>query len=413
MPTRIPNQPAPVRALLLRIHGCLCIVTFLVAMPAYAQVDFGGTADFAIMKAGEESSYVRNGIFNEFRHAHLELHQLNLFAFASPGPAFSFTGRLQFDNKGNSVAPPSLTLAMLDWTPENRPYQFTIGRFINPVGLYPRRQLEVDNLFGEGPLLYRYFVNISDRRGYWPLSGTTNIYGDGDVGLPSQYYGGYTTGGMVTWTLTPNKLALQLALTNATPASTVDQTNQENVAVLARLAIQPSIFWQQGFSIAYGSFMQADDLNAIADDLQRYRQLVLNTDFIFGYTYFEVSGELAYTRWKVPSFRNDAFVETTGGSLATFTPEQFGGYVDFKYEPPKLTGSYWALRAEYLFFPTVENPVNTVEEDWEDDVLQLSVAWGYKLSRSVLFKLSYAYLTINDLPSTDTYAARAFLSVGF
>lgn len=396
----------------------LSLVTLVFAMlgaptSVQAQIDFGGTADLAIIKGGSESLYVRNGIFNEFRHAHLQLHQLNLFAFANPAPVFSFTGRLQFDNKGNRIGAPNLTLAMLEWTPDNRSYHVTLGRFINPVGLYPRRQLELDNLFGEGPLLYRYFVNISDRRGYWPLSGTTAVYGDGDVGLPTQYYGGYTTGGMVTWTLRPNKVDLQVALTNATPASTVDQTNQENVALLARLGIQPSIYWQQGFSVAYGTFMQADSANTVLPNLQRYRQLVINTDFIFGYTYFELSGELAYTRWDVPSFREGAFIQQTSGSIATFSPEQLGGYLDLKFEPPQLTGSYWALRLERLFFPTVQNPVSDEEETWEEDVTQLSVAWGYKLARSVLFKVSYAYLTIDDAVDTETYAFHAFLSVGF
>lgn len=382
-------------------------------MSVHAQVELGGTADLALMKAGNESSYVRNGIFNDFRHAHLQLHQLNLFAFASPDPAFSFTGRLQFDNKGNKTAPPQLTLAMLEWMPENHPYQVTLGRFISPMGLYPRRQLELDNLFGEGPLLYRYFVNISDLRGYWPLSGTTTVYGDGDVGLPAQYYGGYTTGGLFSWTLQPNKAALKVALTNGPPATTVEQTNQENVAVLAKLELQPAIYWQQGFSVGYGTFMQADTINATLDDLQRYQQLVVNTDFILGYTYFEVSGELAYTRWHVPSFRQGAFVTESDDDAATFTPQQFGGYLDFKYEPPQLTGSYWAVRIERLFFPTVENPVSGADETWEDDVTQLSFAWGYKLSRSILLKLSYAHLLIDDANETETYAFRTFLSVGF
>jgi len=225
-----------------------------------AQIQLTGETALELSIGGTNSNFIFNEIPNEFRFAHLAINQFNLFVLAPIGDEWSFNARVQFDIWGGGrLNPPRITLATILWQKPESAVSISIGRFVMPFGLYLRRQLQSDNLFASAPLSYGYFVNISDKRGFWPGAGNTGVYGTADdVGLTTVYFGGYTTGASLNWILIPNAFNIELAIVNGGLSSQADYTNLANLAGVARIGFQPAIFWQQGISVSYGSFMQAD-----------------------------------------------------------------------------------------------------------------------------------------------------------
>lgn len=356
-----------------------------------------GELDVEFRMGGRESNFITNEIPNEFRYPHAVINQFNVFFFSELAENWSFNGRVQLDIWGTGrLNQPRITLAAVTYEPSMR-FSLSAGRMISPFGLYARRQLLSQNLFAAAPLMYGYFINISERRGFWPIAGNTGIYEDGssDVGVTTAYFGAYVTGASFNWILVPNRLNMEVAVTNAALASTLPNTNLANAAIVGRIGVQPAMWWQQGVSVSYGSFMNVDSVNARAREnnpLERYRQLLLGTDFIFAYLWFELSGEVMYSRWNVPKFVDGQFVRINPGSsrLQEYTLTNLGGYVDLKIEPPFLTGSYLSFRAERIAFEPFNDPITNARTEWDRGVTRLSIAAGYKLSRNVLLRTTYS-----------------------
>lgn len=392
-----------------------CITIAVTIQMVYAQVELNASADFELSYGGKNSSFETNEIVQQYRRAHLKINQLNLFVFSDLGNDFFFNSRIQWDTWGTGrLNPARITLASLSWEPVDLPVLFTMGRFTNPFGLYPRRQLASENLFVNAPLLYGYFLNISATRGFYTALGNTTgaAYGQYDAGLTTLYYGGYTTGGMVNWIIFPEAMDISLAVTNAAPALADNFTNLQNAAVITRIGFQPLIYWQQGISASFGSFMNSDPANEPNDKLERFRQTIVGTDFIFAYSYFEMSGEFAYAMWNVPGS------DDTGIQLFRFRPVEYkltnySGYVDLKYEPPFLPGSYIAVRGEKMIFEKYDAPrVGQPSGFWDDDLLRYSAAFGYKLSHNILFKFAFSEQIYDDSTiKLEDYTFRSMITV--
>lgn len=374
----------------------LWLALFPLALQAQ-KLDVSGELDFEFRAGGRESNFISNEIPTEFRYPHAVINQFNVFFFSELGEKWTFNGRVQLDIWGSGrLNPPRITLAAVTYEASPR-FSASAGRLLSPFGLYARRQLLSQNLFAAAPLMYGYFVNISEKRGFWPIAGNAGIYDDGrsDVGVTTAYFGAYVTGASANWIIVPNRLNIEVALANAALASTLPNTNLANAAIVGRIGVQPAMWWQQGFSVSYGSFMNVDSVNARAREnnpLERYRQLLVGTDFVFGYLWFELSGELMLSKWKVPKFENGQFVRVNPGSsrLQTYNLANYGGYLDFKFEPPFLTGSYVAFRAERVAFAPFNDPISNVRSYWDRGATRLSIAAGYKFSRNVLARATYS-----------------------
>jgi hypothetical protein len=391
----------------------VCVLLFVAS--AHAQIEWSGSIDLEGSVGGKDSQFISNEISSDFHRPHFLINQFNLFAFSKIGDEFSFSGRLQANTWGTGqLSIPNITLATVAWQPKDSPISVSLGQIITPFGLYSRRQLSTDNLFANAPLIYDYFVNISDKRGLWPAAGNTGTYGSDDVGLTTIYFGGYIMGGSVNWILIPNKLGVEVGVTNEAVASSADFSGLGNAAIVGRVGIQPAIWWQQGFSASYGSFMQRDDVNIGFNNLNRYTQLVLGTDIILSYSYFEFSSEAIYALWKVPKSVQNVFKTDASGNLIEFSVADYGGYADVKFEPPFLTGSYVAVRFEKLVFPLYDDPITLKKTRWDNDVSRVSIALGYKIAKPVLLKLTYASQSVSSrTPSPDLDSFRAILTVSF
>lgn len=395
------------------IFLCLLNISLL-----FAQVELNGSVDLEVSYGGETSSFVKNEIVNEFRKPHLGINQFNLFLFADIGSDFFFNGRLQWDTWGSGkLNPVRLSLAFLSWEPQTIPLNVSVGRFINPFGLYPRRQLASENAFVNGPLAYNYFVNISDTRGFWPLAGETGAYGADDVGLTTIYFGGYATGAMADWIISENKLNITLGVTNSALASQRNYTNLQNAAIIGRLGFAPFIFWQHGISFSYGSFINKDPVNSAFDRLERFRQMILGTDWVIAYTYFELSGEFIYAQWDVPGSTASGFKTDFAGELAEFSLTNYSYYVDLKYEPSFLTGTYLAARYEAMVFEEYDHPAAQSQialNPWDNNLMRYSFALGYKISHNVLLKAVFSDQKYEDSAiDSDEFTVRSILTFTF
>jgi hypothetical protein len=383
-----------------------------------AQVEISGTLDLSAGKGGKDSNFITNEVNNEYRNLHLSIYQLNFFAFAQVTDNFFVNARLQWDIWGTgSLNEPRITLAMIGWESGESEWILSIGRFVSPFGLYPRRILAADNLFAQAPLGYGYFINMSDERGYWPKAGDSGIYGPNDVGLTTVYFGGYNTGFLASWVIVPERLNIDLALVNAAPTSQKDYTNLSNRGGIVRLGFQPAIYWQQGISVGYGSFMQRAGVNSLYDDLEQYSQTVMATDLILAHSYFELSGEFIYAFWEVPMFSGTDFIKDETNNLIKFKLQNYSGYIDLKYEPSFFTGYYIALRYDMIGFlnsADLEKVSDKNFNPWDNQISRYCIAMGYKFARPVLLKLAYMnQKTANKSPEPEDHTITAILTISF
>jgi hypothetical protein len=380
-----------------------------------------------VSKGGKHSDFGLNEITSDYRKPHLAINQMNLFLFSQINESFSVNARLQFDTWSSGLLNPlRLSLAEIMWAPSEGLVQISVGRFVNPFGLYPQRQLSIQNLFVNTPLAYGYAINVTNQHGIW-YAGSSGYdsgsgYGEDATKLTTISFAGYTTGVLFSWLLVPGILNLDLALTNVALTSQKHYTNLQNIAGIARLALQPVIFWQQGISFSYGSFMERSEVNAALRDLEQYKQTVIGSDWVFAYTYFELSGEYIHSFWKIPAYDQDGFLTDTYGNVAIYDLENYSFYIDLKYEPSFMPGSYLAVRFEELHFKEYKQdygyyaqPTQTLSEGpWDNNVRRYTVAAGYKLSSSIQLKVAYSDQELIDTdPDPEAYTLRSFLSASF
>lgn len=392
----------------------LLILPLVFFINASAQVEINGLVDFELSKGGKDSNFGVNEIPSAYKEAHLAINQMNLFIFSQITDDFSVNIRLQFDTWGTGTLNPlRLSLAELTWEPPEGSVRLSIGRFVNPFGLYPQRQLSIQNPVVNTPLIYGYAINITNQHGFWATdSGNYNYsygYGSEANRLTTISYAGYTTGILFSWLIVGELLNIDLALTNVAPTSQKNYTNIASLAGITRVAIQPAIFWQQGISFSYGSFMESAEVNANFDDLKKYKQTIIGTDWVISYTYFELSGEYIYAFWKVPAYNSDTeeYVWDDNGDVATFELENYSFYADLKYEPPFLPGTYLAFRYEELHFQGYDHPEASTEiskNPWDDSVRRYTFGIGYKFSPDIQLKIAYSdQELITDSGSSGSY----------
>ncbi|MEQ9265369.1 MAG: hypothetical protein RLN81_09125 [Balneolaceae bacterium] len=397
----------------------LFVFSFLSTSVAFAQVEVNGTLDFGISSGGSESQFIANGIPNEFRYLHFSIPQANLLLFAPINETFFFEGRLQADTYGTGqLSWPRFTLANITYSDPAKNYSLSAGRFISNFGFYPSRNLTIDRTFLELPLSYSYYISMSDVYGYWDNARYQNGYSAEDGIMTTVYFGGYSTGLRWDWEIEESKLLLQTSFTSVSPGSGRDYTNLANAALTSRLVYNPNIKWQFGLSASHGSFMQLVESENGAvrgnNPFEQYRQTLVGFDFKYGLGFWEIVGETIYSNWKVPAWITPTgwVFEGTGNDLKTFNFSNIGANIDIKFEPPALSGSYFAFRFDHLNF-IEEHPVENNQygtDDWDKDKFRYSAAFGYKLARNVEGKLLVSEQTPND---GSLYTFRAVITAFF
>lgn len=385
----------------------LILLISLLASSAWTQektqIEFNGTADLEYMLGGSESHYYLNGIHKDLKTGAVRPLELNLVSKIRFNPQLSANFRLQMErDEGLKFNQVRLAQANLQWNLKDQPWQFALGRFVTPFGLFANLQLSTARTFVDVPLAYGYFVNISEQIGQVNNLGNGTqipINGRNEWGIPLQYYNGYSNGLKVRWNLSPGKASWELALTTAAPNLPKNfNFDPLNYGIVTRLKLQPAYFWKQGFSLSYGKFLQNHPLNESLEDRSGYRQTLLGTDFVLGTGHFEWSGEVTGAFYRVPHYSTISQRYTANQNF-----QAFSAWLDTKYEFPFWVGAYAAWRIETLQF----------SDNWDQAVLRNSIGLGAKIKDFLLLRSSYSFQSIQNTKLANFNAWRTTLTLYF
>jgi hypothetical protein len=366
---------------------------------AQVMIKYNLLVDAEVSKAGEKSHYYYNEIDQDNIDFRFGLSQLNLLGQVEFDANWSFNVRLLLErNKGqalDNIATPQLHI---QWLSNKRKVGITLGQFTNPFGSFNDKQLSTDRNFIGLPLAYSYYTNISPNIGYLVDMGDVNkVPIDGIVqwGSSNLYYGGYTVGGMVSWNIKPGRVNWKLAVVNGASNSLERFSKPLNIGFVSKLKLQPKYYWEQGISVSHGAFMQDSEVSEKLEDLGMFTQTLIGTDFKLGNGFFEISGELIGSFYQVPQFNSETstFELTTNGDPLKVS--SFSGYLDVKYELPKVQGSYVAYRLDYLGFGKLDGAIS---QHWDNDVMRHSIAFGYHISRIFLARVTLSTQQVENKP---------------
>jgi hypothetical protein len=353
------------------------------------KVNFLG--DLEVSKAGVDSHFFFNEVDKDNSDLRLGLSQINLMTQFNFGTQWVFNSRLLVErDHGKEFGKLVVPQLNIQWLSKNRKTGVTIGSFINPFGSFNKKQLSVNRNFIGLPLAYSYYNNISERLGFVKgLGDISKIPLEGEVqwGRTNLYYGGYTTGVLFSWNIKPAKVIWKLALVNGASNMQIRFSDPIHFGIISRVKIQPVYFWEQGFSVSYGTFLQASEFDYQLPDLRAFSQTLIGTDYKFGAGHFELSGEIIGAFYTVPQFNNqselfDSGVDGNGVGLRNLAVN-----LDIKYEPSALQGSFVAYRIDHLRFSELEAGQN---QNWDENVLRHSFAIGYHITRNLLARATVA-----------------------
>ena len=327
------------------------------------------------------------------------MSQLNLISQLSPNNNWSFNFRflLERENgqKFKKLTTPPLNL---QWVSTRRRVGITIGQFINPFGSFNDKQLSTTRNFIGLPLMYSYYINVSPNIGYLPDMGDVEKVVINELvqwGSSGLYYGGYTAGAMLSWNLKPGKVNLKLAIVNGASNKTERFTEPINLGFISKIKLRPTYFWEQGISISHGTFMQQSEVSDQLQDLGRYTQTLIGTDFKLGKGFFEFSGELIAAIYEVPEFSSESETFIGNPNDDPLKLSSLSTYLDIKYELPQIHGSYVAFRFDYLGFSDLES---NATQNWDNNVTRQSIAIGYNITRNFLARIAVSTQQVDNKP---------------
>lgn len=394
------------------IHKCAFLLVLLIvsSVNVIAQIKFEGNGAFEmeLSKGGEKSHFFYNGIHAKHKDWRISPSEANLLGTVLFNDQWSLNGRVVLNRKeGTSFRNFQVALLNLLWVSKDKKYEITFGRFINPFGSFNHNQLPKDRTFIDLPLAYSFYTNISDKVGYLQHQQWNTILVDNELdwGSSTLYYGGYSEGIKFLWNINPEHSLLEISIVNGANLNRSFNSDPLNLGISGRYSFRPSSLIENGISISTGNFLKAHPLNASLSSLSRFTQTMIGTDFKYGQGFFEINGEL------IGSFYNTSFINSDDNINIVSVKEKkllssFSGYLDFRFEPPFLTGSYIAYRIDGMFFGR-DNDL-----PWDENVNRHSFGFGYKITSFLLLRSSYSFQFVKN-HDWDQTAFRTGLTAHF
>jgi len=393
---------------------CLSISTILKAQ----QITWGGLVDFEIRKGGERSRALLNQTPNP--NWSFFTPNMRLFMTADLSEKWWFNATLQSDYYGQeTMHQPFFSLLNINYQPfETNNFTIQAGRIATPFGYNHRQILSSENPFANLSLESAWNIRVDKKVGYFP---TGSIDYSTNVGMAPVYQRRYTQGIAVTGTIgEANFVDYTLAVTLA-PASGFLEYSQGNPSFIGRVVLQPVIWAKIGASYTYGSYMMRDNSKnpTLTDsELLKPKQMAYAIDATLSYGYAELTAQWLHNSWSALIYGTNIANNQVGYVENEMLPndlEVSHWLVQSKVRLPFLVGSYVAARYEYMFF----NQINTIPfdptsplKDWINTTDRYEIVLGYKITRSILAKLSWQDGK-NDGTDRDDYVFTAQLSVGF
>jgi hypothetical protein len=396
------------------------LLSILIMTKSFAQIEWNGVLDFAASMSGKNSTFVGNGIANEYRLTHLSIDQFNLILYAPVDLEMSVEAGIRIDSWGTGkLNQPSLSFAVLNYAPIEKRSSWSIGRFVTPFGNFHQRQFAFNRSFVTSPLAYSYFVNLSDKRGIWPEAGDNGAYGVDDVGTTALGLEGLSTGILYINKTEYQGSNVQFAITNSTPSSIEKWTNQFGLAFTGRFGWWQTEKWEQGISITWGSYMSKDEsISPNLPNTEKYKQTALGTDWNYQSGLITINGEIIWSRWSAPRFDNltggFAFDLDNPDQVKTVIPSLVTGYIDIIYNFIFIDNLYFAARAETMKFSKLNDPLKANLSGWDRDISRFSFGFGKPINEAVHFKFSYCnQMQSNVETDLKDWSIRSVLTVMF
>ncbi len=385
----------------------LCSLLSLKLITAQIKLELNGNLDFETSYMSDNSSYWYNEIHARTTGFRFDVPELNLFAKLDLNKQWAINGRFQVLRE-NGRRPgifkeldryryifPQLNL---EWKSSKKPIKLTFGKFLSSYGNFIENPISYNRTFINRPLFYSFYVNTSPFIGSAPgLGDFTNIVVNGskDWGVLPYYYGGYSTGIKFNY---GNEAGLNGSV--AIAAGTPNKLNIRNTTIsptlIADLNHQINYAAKLGISLMVGSFMNETEGIKISN-LNQYRQVALGIDGTYGYGFWEIKGELNGLYYRSPTtglLDNEILIFEDPINLYSLSPR-----IDVKYEFENISGLFTAIRFDALF-PLSNKNDWAYAQNWEDNVISLDAALGYKITSYLELRLNGAYQWHYTIPET-------------
>jgi len=254
-----------------------------------------------------------------------------------------------------------------------------VGRFATIFGNYVPRQNAWDNPFISPPLPYDQATSVTDNSAPANAVAFTNRRNanvNNKTWVPIIWGPVYTQGvaAFASW----ESFDLALSGTNeaiASRPSEWDDYNWDNPVFTGRLGWTPNAEWNVGLSGSLGAYLRpaAAPTLPLGTDVGDYDQIAVGLDASWSSRDWQVWAEFMFSQFDVPNVADPAQV--------------YSFYVESKY---KVTPQFYAaLRYGMQFY----NEIDTIfgSRNWDNDMLRVDVALGYKFDRHSLFKVQYQF----------------------
>jgi hypothetical protein len=344
-------------------------------VPLMAQVTVGGLMDLEFRMSGSDSNPYVNG--SPSPKPTLYLPNARLFVDAPIDDEWSFFGVLQSDHYGSkSFNPPFFSLMQVTWTPFERDVAFHAGRIIIPFGLTSERFLSSENPLRHLPLSHEWTTRVDKKAGL--VTGPRDYVAA--PGMTFVYSRMYTHGIAMQGTF--GMLDAHLALTQNAPSGFNEGGEYDVPSFVGRIGLTPAVWMRIGASFGHGPYMKEDATNRdvlTQADRESLTQTIFGTDVTFDYAYVRVSYEYMRSAWKTVEIRRDVAPPTVS---APWSVPADAHSVEAVWDVSALPGLYAAARYDRMTVHRYAAGVGEFE--------RLETGFGYKLTRSVTAKATYA-----------------------
>jgi hypothetical protein len=271
---------------------------------------------------------------------------------------------------------------LLRWTPAgDRRLNVQFGKFATVVGTWVQRHDTWQNPLITAPLPYENLTTVS----YTDVPSSPSDFlarrkhpDDKDSYLPIIWGPAYTTGWALFGTIGKADYAVEIKNTaNSSHPSewTVSDTWWKYPTVSGRFGFRPAVGWNSGFSFSAGPYLNydAEDNLPAGKTLSDYNQVTLGYDLSYERGHWQFWSEVFASRYEVPNVGN---------------ADTLAYYIEAKYKI--TTALYAAARWNQQFYGKVPDGTGG-EQTWDNDMLRVDLALGYRFSRHLQTKLQYSF----------------------
>jgi hypothetical protein len=271
---------------------------------------------------------------------------------------------------------------LLRWTPlNNSSLNLQFGKFATVVGSWVARHDSWQNPLITAPLPYENLTTVSEGElADTPAAFLARRHSPDvkDSYLPIIWGPAYTTGWAVLGSVGKFDYAFDFknaAISSHPYAWDLNSSLWDYPTVSGRVGFRPSAPWNHGLSFSLGPYLERD---AQADlppgrSISDYRQITLDYDVSYAWHRWQLWGEFFLTRYEVPNV-GDA--------------DTLAYYLEAKY---KITsGLYAAARWNQQVYGTVADGQGG-EQTWNNDMIRIDLALGYRFTRHLQSKLQYSF----------------------